>query len=226
MKRLIIIGTGTTARNVYDFVRFHHLFEVAGFAVNESFYSESRFLGLPVYRLEDFFTNSHSDEYVFFIAILWNNLNQDRRNVFETCRKNNLPLVNLIAPTAVVRGKTESDNVWIGDHVVIQSGVTIESDTFIRSNAVVCHDTTVKAHSFISAGAVVGSSCIVGEQSFIGLNATVLEGIRIGAKSIVGAGVCLKENLDQHSMVCLSSSNYIVKQYDPQTIGTKLTHKR
>ena len=69
MKRLIIIGTGTTARNVYDFVRFHHLFEVVGFAVNESFYSESRFMGLPVYRLEDFFTNSHSDEYVFFIAI-------------------------------------------------------------------------------------------------------------------------------------------------------------
>ena len=70
MKRLIIIGTGTTARNVYDFVRFHHLFEVAGFAVNESFYSASQFMGLPVYRLEDFFTNSHSDEYVFFIAIL------------------------------------------------------------------------------------------------------------------------------------------------------------
>ena len=226
MKRLIIIGTGTTAKNVYDFVCFHHLFEVAGFAVNEQFFSENQFMGLPVYRLEDFFNDSHFEEYVFFIAILWNNLNQDRRNVFDLCRKNGLSLVNLIAPTAVTRGKIESDNVWIGDHVVIQSGVTIENNNFIRSNAVVCHDTVVKAHSFISAGAVVGSNCIVGEQSFIGLNATILEGISIGTKSIVGAGVCLKENLDEHSMVCHSSTNYIVKQYDSQTIETKLTHKR
>lgn len=226
MKRLIIIGTGTTAKNVYDFVRFHNLFEVAGFAVNEHFFSESRFMGLPVYRLEDFFFTSQTEEYVFFIAILWNNLNQDRRSVYEMCIKNNLSLVNLIAPSAVIRGKIDGNNIWIGDHVVVQSGVTIESDSFVRSNVVICHDTVIKAHSFISAGAIVGSSCTVGEQSFIGLNATVLEGIRIGAKSIVGAGVCLKENLDQHSMACLSSSNYIVKQYDPQTIGTKLTHKR
>ena len=76
------------------------------------------------------------------------------------------------------------------------------------------------------AGAVVGSSCIVGEQSFIGLNATILEGIIIGAKSIVGAGVCMKENLSECSMACLTSSNYIVKQYDSQTIKTKLTHRR
>ena len=226
MKRLIIIGTGTTAKNVYNFVCFHHLFEVAGFAVNEQFFSESQFMGLPVYRLEDFFNDSHCEEYVFFIAILWNNLNQDRRNVFESCQKNGLSLVNLIAPTAVVRGKIENDNVWIGDNVVIQSGVTIGNNTFIRSNAVVCHDTIVKAHSFISAGAVVGSSCIVGEQSFIGLNATILEGIIIGAKSIVGAGVCMKENLSECSMACLTSSNYIVKQYDSQTIKTKLTHRR
>ena len=59
---------------------------------------------LPMYRLEDFFFTSQTEEYVVFIAILWNYLNQDRRSVYEMCIKN-LSLGNLIAPSVVIRAK-------------------------------------------------------------------------------------------------------------------------
>lgn len=223
MKKLIIIGTGVTAKNVYDFVLHHNLYEVAGFAVNREFYNIQSFCNLPVFCLEDLTQRTESDEYHFFIAILWNRLNSDRRKTYDYCIAHGLQLINLVSPTAIIRGNLNGRNIWIGDYVVIQSGVDIAGNVFVRSAAVICHDTIVKSHSFISARAVIGGSCLVGEQSFVGLNATIIDHIDIGSRAIVGAGICLKENLADNSIASYDSSNYHIKQYTSSEIEHKLS---
>lgn len=223
MKKLIIIGTGVTAKNVYDFVMYHNLYKVAGFAVNREFYNMQSFCNLPVFCLDDLILRTSTDEYYFFIAILWNRLNNDRRRAYEYCIAHDLQMINLISPTAIIRGNLNGRNIWIGDYVVIQSGVNIGDNVFIRSAAVVCHDSIVKSHSFISAKAVIGGSCSVGKQSFVGLNATIIDHINIGSRAIVGAGVCLKENLPDNSVASYDSSNYHIKRYTSSEIERKLS---
>lgn len=223
MKKLIIIGTGVTAKNVYDFIMHHDLHEVIGFAVNRDYFKEKSFCELPVFILEDLIDQSATDNYDFFIAILWSGANSDRRKAYEFCTSNELSLVNLIAPTSIIRGKIRGNNIWIGDYVVIQSGVTIYPDTFVRSCAVICHDTTIKSHTFISAKAVVGGECNIGEQAFIGINATIIDHITIGYQAIVGAGICLKENLPDNTIASYDSSNYHIKKYTATDIRHKLS---
>ena len=51
-EKLIIVGTSTTAHQAYDFVKYHGLYDVVGFAVDREYYKESEFMGMPVYELE------------------------------------------------------------------------------------------------------------------------------------------------------------------------------
>ena len=52
-KNLIIIGTGSTAKIVSLFVERYKLFNLLGFAVNESYINERTFCGKPVYAIEN-----------------------------------------------------------------------------------------------------------------------------------------------------------------------------
>ncbi|MBQ7154912.1 MAG: hypothetical protein IJR85_05095 [Synergistaceae bacterium] len=52
-KRLVIVGTSTTAEHLYSFVKAHDLFDVKGFAVNRQYRNKEEYLGLPVYELEN-----------------------------------------------------------------------------------------------------------------------------------------------------------------------------
>lgn len=215
---LIIIGTGKTARNLYSFVTHHGLYEVIGFAVSEQYYSESEFMGKPVYRLERLSEDMSGREYSVFVALLWNRLNSERKGLYEYCKRSGMSMANIVSPTAVVRGNLLGDNCWIGDYVVVQGSVDIESDVFIRSCSVICHDSHIESHAFISAGVVVGGDSRIGEQSFVGLHATIADDVRIGSRCIVGASTFVNKHLPDCSKMTMLN----VKHYDESEIESKL----
>ena len=66
---LIIVGTSTNARHVFDFIQFYNLFNVRGFAVDARFKIEDTFLGLPVYELETLETKVDKEQMSLFVAI-------------------------------------------------------------------------------------------------------------------------------------------------------------
>ena len=52
-KRIVIIGTSTTAKTVSTFIEHYGLFEIIGFAVNKQYIKETIFCDKPVFAIEE-----------------------------------------------------------------------------------------------------------------------------------------------------------------------------
>ena len=222
MEKLVIIGTSTTAKHLYDFVVYHNLFDVIGFAVKKEYKKNDRFCDLPVYELENLDVLLDKQKFSVFVAMLWNKLNRERKDVYDYCRKKGFKFVNVISPLAVIRSEIKGDNCWIHDFVVIQNDAVIGSDVMIMSQALIGADTNVGSHCFFGAKSLLGGGSKVGEQTFIGLNATVFDDTIIGRKCIVGACTAVKRNLPDYSRYVTSSDNINIKQYSVEEIESKL----
>lgn len=220
MENLIIVGTSSTAQQVFEMIQYHHLFNVIGFAVNKSYKKESSLLGRPVYNLE--FLNDEIDgPFLVFVAVQWNRLNAERRKLYKFCESQKYEFANIISPTAIVRSKINGNNCYIDDYVVIMNGVTIDDDVYIKSHAVIGSNTYIKSHTFIGVHAQVSGGSIIGEQSFIGVNATIFDNTTIGDKCIIGACSSVKRNVPDFSK-WQNTNDYFVKQYTEDEIEEKL----
>lgn len=222
MEKLVIIGTSKTAKHLYDFVIYHKLFKVIGFAVNSKYKSCDLFCNLPVFDLENLEQELNGESFKVFVAMLWNKLNAERRKVYEYCKIKGYKFVNIISPLSVVRSDIKGDNCWIHDFVVIQNDTIIESDVMIMSQSLIGANSKVGSHCFFGAKSLLGGGSIVGEQSFIGLNATVFDDTIIGKKCIIGACSSVKRNMPDFSKCIISSDNVVIKQYSEDTIENKL----
>ena len=223
MRKLIIVGLSKTALHVFNFVKYHNLYDVIGFAVNAEYMKKdvSMFCGLPVFTLENLNEKQFGQDFEVFVAILWNHLNKDRRKVYEYCKSKGFKLANLISPLAVVRGEIEGDNCWIHDYVVIQNGAHIGSDVFAMAFSLIGAYTEVGDHCFFGARSLLGGGSIVGEQTFVGLGATVFDDTHIGHKCLIGACTAVKRNMPNFSRY-VTSSDMVIKQYSEYEIENKL----
>lgn len=222
MEKLIIVGTSTTGKHVYEFIKYHNLYDIIGFAVNAKYKTRDTFCNLPVYELENLNRECHGIRFKVFIAMLWNKLNKERKEVYQFCIKNNYQLANLISPLAVIKSEIKGNNCWIHDFVVVQNDANIGSDVFIMAHSLIGADTNIGDHCFFAAKSLLGGGSIVGEQSFIGLNATIFDDTKIGNKCIIGACTAVKRNLPDYSKCITASDNNIIKQYNENEIEDKL----
>ena len=222
MEKLIIVGLGPTARHVFSFVQYHQLYNLIGFAVNSSYKTDNMFCGLPVYTLENLKEEVQEDDYVVFVALMWNHLNRDRKKLYEYCKTKGYRMTNLISPLAVIRGEIQGDNCWIHDFVVIQNNTIIGSDVLLMAYAFIGGDSIVNSHCFFAARSLLAGGCTIGEQSFVGLSATVFDDTVVGKKCIIGACSAVKRNLPDYSRCIISSETIVVKQYSEDEIERKL----
>ncbi len=222
MRKLVIIGLSSTSRLAYSFVKSHNLYDVIGFAVNESYKDKDEFCGLPVYTLENLKEDLQGEDFCVFVAVLWNHLNADRRKLYDYCKEHNLEMANLISPLAVIRSEIKGDNCWIHDHVVIQNDTKMGSDIAIMQGTLIGANADVGSHCFFAAHAIFGGGSSIGEQSFVGLHSTIFDCTQIGRKCIIGACTAVKRNMPNFSKYSTPSDNIIIKQYKEDEIENKL----
>lgn len=226
MDKLIIVGLSTTARHVLSFVKMYNLYEVIGFAVSRKYKTCNIFCGLPVYTLETLNDECEETDFSVFIAILWNHLNRDRKELYEICKSYNYKMANLISPNAIIRGNIKGDNCWIHDYVIIQNDAQLESDIAIMAYSLIGADTHIGSHCFFGARSLLGGGSVIGEQSFVGLNATIFDDTKIGKKCLVGACTAVKRNMPDFSKYVTSSDDIVIKQYSEDEIENKLVFSK
>lgn len=221
-EKLIIVGISTTAVHAYDFIKMYELYDVIGFAVNQEYRTCDTFCGLPVYSIEDLHQQIEDQNFSVFVALLWNRLNKDRKNLYDSLKREGYKFANLISPHAIIRGKLLGDNCWIHDYVIIQSNAQLHSNIAVMAYTLIGADTVVNSHCFFGAKSVLGGGSRVGEQCFIGINAIIFDETTIGNKCIVGACTAVKRNIPDYSLYKTSSELIDVKQYQESEIESKL----
>ena len=226
MEKLIIIGLGTNARHVYEFVNYYKLYDVVGFAVNSTYKTIDTFYDLPVYTLENLIEEYGSNNFVVFVALLWNHLNRDRKQLYDFCKSKGYKMANLISPKSVIRGNLIGDNCWIHDYVIIQNDAQLESNIAVMAYSLIGADTKVSSHCFFGARSVLGGGSSIGEQSFVGINATIFDDTTIGKKCIIGACTAVKRNVPDFSRYITKTEDVTVKQYSEEEIEEKLVFSK
>ena len=226
MENLIIVGVSTTARHVFSFVKMYELYNIIGFAVNSQYKTCDEFCGLPVYTLEHLKDECKEQEFSVFVAVLWNHLNRDRKEMYEMCKSYNYKMVNIISPYAIIRGNIKGDNCWIHDYAIIQNEAQLESDIAIMAYTLIGADTHVASHCFFGARSLLGGGSSIGEQSFVGLNATIFDDTCIGQKCLIGACTVVKRNMPDYSKCVTTSENIVFKQYTHNEIEEKLVFSK
>ncbi|MDP4289959.1 MAG: acetyltransferase [Bacteroidota bacterium] len=221
-EKLIIIGIGTTAYNIFKVVQKYEIHDVIGFAVDEAYRKTDTFCGLPVYGIDQIPALFDLNTIKVFVAVQWNKLNKDRRDIYNKLKDRNFQFTNIIAPSAIIHaGCRIGDNCWIADNVVLEVDSVIANNTFVKVGAVITHFVRIESHCFISASSVIAANAIVGEQSFIGVNATILNGVRIGKKCIVGASSVVKQDIPDYTVIKPKIEHDII-QYREDEIEMKL----
>ena len=225
MEKLIIVGLSTNARHVFEFVKDNNLFEIIAFAIDKEYRDTDTFRELPVYDLESLENHFDKGSVKLFIALLWNRLNADRRDLFERLSDRGWQFANLISPYARVRGCIKGRNVWVHDYVVIQNDVVIGDDVAIMAQSLVGADCTIGNHCFLGANCTVGGGSTIGEQCFIGIKCTVFDGTIIGKKCILGACTAVKRNVPDYTLF-KTSSDIHMKTYSETEIEEKLLFRK
>lgn len=221
-EKLVIVGVSTTSIQVFDFIKFHGLYDVIGFTVNSAYKNVTEFQGLPVYALETLREECPYHDYKLFVAVQWNHLNRDRRALYEYCKTHGFEMANVISPTAIVRCPIDKDNLYIDDNVVIMNGVELGNDCYFKASSICGPNVKIGDHCFFGMKSMIGGGSIIGEQSFIGLNATVFDCTIIGRKCLIGACAVVKRNMPDFSKCATSSANIVIKQYEEDEIEEKL----
>lgn len=221
-KNLIIIGTSKTALHVYEFIKSYNLFHVIGFAVDEDYKNGNTFEGLPLYSITELCNVIDVKEDYVFVAMLWNNLNGDRKRLYNRIKEMGFRCANLISPTAAIRGRIVGDNCWFHDYTVVQNDALIESNVMAMAFSLIGAHAHVHSHCFLGAKCTVAGGCDVGEQTFVGINSTIFDDTIIGNKCIIGACCAVKRNMPDYSKYVTASDNIIIKQYAEEEIESKL----
>lgn len=222
MEKLVIVGTSSTAIDLYEFITYHKLFEVVGFAVNKEYINADTFCGKPVYPLEELDLYIDKSSTKLFVAILWNKLNSDRRRVYEQLKAEGYTFANVVSPTAIIQSPLNGDNCWINDYVVIKSNVAIGNNCIVRQYVLVGINAKIHDHCFMGNNSTIAGGCIIGTQSFIGMNATIFDNRSVGEKCIVGACSAIKRNLPDFSVIKIATDSMVIKLYSESEIENKL----
>lgn len=225
MKKLIIVGANTAAKQIYEMVKFYNLYEVIGFAVNKDYRNSNCFMDFPLYELETL-SEKISDDYYVFVAIQWNRLNADRKKVFEFCREKGFKFANVISPSSIVRSPLLGSNCYIDDNVVIMDNVRIGDDVYFKAQTIIGPNCEIGSHTFFGVHSTIGGGSSIGEQSFVGLSAVVFDDTVVGRKCIVGAATALKRNLPDFCVYKSNSDNCMIKQYTEDIIEQKLLFRK
>lgn len=222
MKKILIVGASSTSKSVYKFILDHNLFDVLGFVVDKEYKISDEYCGIPLFDFDSLPKSFNKEEDYIFVAIQWNRLNADRRDVYERLKSNGFKFANIISPNAVIHGNVLGDNCWICDNVVIENDVNINNNVFVKTKATIGHFSNIMEHSFIGAHSYLAGNVTVGKQTYIGISATIFNSVNIGEKCLIGGGVIVKRNIPNYSVVKLPNDINLIKQYNVEEIENKL----
>ena len=222
MKKIMIVGVSTTARSIYKFVTDYDLYHIIGFIVDKEYKNVESFCGLPGYDFDNLPLDFDKKQDFLFIAMEWNRLNADRRDLYSRLKKASFKFANIISPSAIIHGELEGDNCWICDYVVLENDVIIKNNVFVKTKATIAHLSRIESHCFIGANSFLAGGVNVGEQTYIGVSATIFNGVNIGKKCLIGGGVTIKRHVSDFTVVKTRNDNNVIKVYSEDIIEQKL----
>lgn len=192
MTRLLVVGAGDAAELAEYYFRNDTGYEIAAFAVDRAYISESTFRGRPVVPFEELPTLFPPQDHHCFVAIGYSHLNATRKLKYLAAKSMGYALASYVSPRAVVLNEGRiGDNCFILESNTIQPLVRIGDNVTMWSGNHIGHHSVIGDHCFITSEVVVAGRVDVGAECFVGVNATLRDNIKVGERCVIGAGALI-----------------------------------
>ena len=206
-KRLLILGTGSLAREAVEMAEDFSEYEVAGFVVNEPpFERGSKLLGKPIFWIDEL--ESFNEDFVAVCGLV----RMRKTKIIQQVNNFRMNFCNLIHPAASI-----SSSVKLGNGLIIKGGVQIGPNTSVGDHVILGRGVLIGDHvkinnySFISIGTIIAGYSTIGSRCFIGLGSMILDKKTIGDLSIVGAGSLVTKDIPERVKVMGSPAVIVEK---------------
>jgi sugar O-acyltransferase (sialic acid O-acetyltransferase NeuD family) len=200
MRDILIFGDGQYAKNIFLFISKEKRYKIKAFVVDRDYYQGEKLFDIPVIPYEDLGAHFDMESIGVVIAVGYTNLNQNREEVYNRLKQDNIHIETYIHTDANVYSND------IGEGCVITAGAVVEPNSNLGkcvvawSNTVIAHDSTVEDFCWIASGTVVSANCRIGRSTFIGVNSTISNYVEIGKFNFIGAAAIIHKNTNDNNV--------------------------
>jgi len=201
MQSIVILGAGGFGREVLDILiaqnKISKKWKILGF-IDENLELEGKVLnGYPVLGSFEWFSRARAQadtKGVRVVCAIGDNIS--KKKVVKKATSLGLKFVNVVHPTVVI-----TDFVALGDGVIICAGciltnqITIGNHVIINLDVTIGHDTVIEDFCTLAPGVHVSGRNKIGEGTNIGTGAVTIQGITIGRWSVIGAGAVVARDI-------------------------------
>jgi sugar O-acyltransferase (sialic acid O-acetyltransferase NeuD family) len=201
-----IVGNGRTSLAIRDALRVLGRSQLGTF-VEDRFLDGARGGSSGVRRLGDLVKLSDPDSCEVFVAIGYQDLNEQRSRVAELLESQGFRLATLVSPGATVSPSANIEpGCFVGPFVDIQDNVSVGKGSFVWSSSTVGHGSKLERFTWISAGTSIGGDAVIGSKCFLGLGSVVSHGVHVGDSCFIGATALASKDLDPTTALMSASS--------------------
>ena len=204
LKKLAIIGAGKAALQLLDAIVSEKKYYPECYYDNNKDLTGKLLLNIPIIgqidieKIKKDYDNNKFDEIIISFS---GNINQ-RKRIYEEIVKSNIPIANVIHPSAVI-----SNFCKIGFGNIIFANVRIGPFVEIKNYNVISAYCSIEHHNFIDSNNTFGpavitsGSCTINNENKFGTGIFIEPRIKIGNNCLISSGVILRQDVPDNSTV-------------------------
>jgi sugar O-acyltransferase (sialic acid O-acetyltransferase NeuD family) len=197
---LLIFGAGKIAHAISYYFTRDSEYEIKAYIVDDSFESDSHFLGKPIVRLSEALNKYNPEVYSVFVAVGYQGMNALRSSKYNYIKALGYSFVSYQSP--FVLGEFNlGENTILMDGAVIQPYASFGSNVFVWGGAMIGHHTHIQDHCWLTGGCIIGGSVELGSSSFVGMGAILGQEVKTGSECMFGAGTLTTRSLGNNAVV-------------------------
>ena len=199
MKKIILVGAGGHCKSCIDVIENGNKYKIVGiidknkhknFLFNYKIFPES-------YLNKKLSKNNHA-----FVAVGQISNYEVRVKLFDKLKNLGFKIPSLISPLAYIsKHAVIGEGTIIMHGAIVNAGATVGNNCIINTNSLVEHDVIIGDHTHISTEATINGGAVIKDKVFVGSRAIIKNNIIVGKGSIIGAGIYVKKNLKNNSLI-------------------------
>ena len=215
-KKLVIFGLGQIAELANYYFSNDSSYEVSAFCIdNEYLPDEKAFQSKPILPFSEVEKEYSTNEYEFFIAVSYKNLNRFRAQKFEEAKNKGYRLANYVSTKAtVLTDLSDVENCFILENNTIQPFVTIGNNVTLWSGNHIGHHSRIEDNNFISSHVVVSGNVHIKQSSFFGVNSTIRDGVTVASYNVIAANSFVSKDTKDKSVIVGNPGKYVKSSDD------------
>lgn len=212
MKKVIIVGSGSHAAEITDYINHFNeagpkeQIEVVGFIDdNEKNYHHYEFKKPFLGSIKNHEVNTEV-KYLMGIAN-----HEYRKKIIDLILDRGGQFTGFIHPTAIISPTATIDSTTVISHnVSVGPKVRIGAFNILNSRCTIGHDSVVGNLNFISPQVAMSGYTEIGDENLIGTNACTVPKIKIGNKNKIAAGMIVYKSVDDNNIVIFRHKERLV----------------